>query len=247
MVQTSEQVELKGALFPRGIQTTVVTNQSFPYGAVGRVITHLPNGALGVCTAALVGPRHILTSSHCATWTNLNDDSPPSPIGFQPGYSDGELFPFSSVIYSYWDIKLQIGAPAPHDASVGGDYLIGVLDRRYDVTNDMFGVKEWDQLWINNIWWSMLGYPYDLTQSNRLVYRGVFAGSVNFQSQYGIRVKFDVITSVGDSGGPIYGWWSGRPSIVAVTSGAAAGSPGMIGHGGDSMVDMWNEALKDWT
>lgn len=65
----------------------------YPWGASGRLIS-----SASICTASLVGSRHISTARHCL-----------GPAGttyrFQPAYNKGEVFPGASVtqIYSLTD------------------------------------------------------------------------------------------------------------------------------------------------
>jgi V8-like Glu-specific endopeptidase len=79
-----------------------------------------------VCTATLVGSRHILASSHCAFWHNYEDDSGPDPMIFQPGYSMGYMYPDAQVIHVYWTTKVENRPWMLGDS--GGDWLVAVLD-----------------------------------------------------------------------------------------------------------------------
>src|SRR5271170_5686813 len=106
----------------------------YPYSTVGLLVTQTLEGRQHVCAATLVGRRHIISCSHCATWSNFRDDSPPAaPLLFYPRYNQEANVKVSNVIYTYWLRKLDGVRYYPDDYS--GDWLVGVLDRYMDTTN----------------------------------------------------------------------------------------------------------------
>lgn len=67
------------------------------------------NSPKTLCTAVLVGPRHILTASHCAVWGNLLDNNGPvEDLAFGPGYYEGDKCLYATVRVAGREMNHQI-------------------------------------------------------------------------------------------------------------------------------------------
>jgi V8-like Glu-specific endopeptidase len=64
------------------------TDRNFPYSPIGR----LENAAGGLCSATLVGPRHVATALHCIPEQG-------TAMTFRPAYAGGDTYPSSAVQY----------------------------------------------------------------------------------------------------------------------------------------------------
>jgi hypothetical protein len=234
-------------VYPRGsppMRYPVQNGTTFPNCAVGRLITPV-FGTLRLCTATLVGKRHILTASQCAVWANYEDDSQPgAPMLFEPGYYWGAPYPSSYVVYSFWVQK--VGPDSWENGDNGGDWLVGVLDREMESTNGKFGLQSYEEQWDGQNMWNMLGYPLTLSNGNEQTFQGPMAVISTEETQFGTKFELEGITYVGEVGGPIYGMFDEFPRIIGVNSGDdGPGSFSIIAHGGDAMVRLIDKAIEE--
>jgi V8-like Glu-specific endopeptidase len=235
-------------VYPRGSppppRYPVQNGTTYPHCAVGRLI--VPQfGKYTLCTATLVGKRHILTASQCAAWANYEDDSQPgSAMLFEPGYYWGERYPPSYVVYSFWVQKVSPDSWERGDN--GGDWLVGVLDRQMEITNGKFGLQSYEEQWNGQDLWNMLGYPIIVSNGNEQVFHGPMAVIDTEEAQYGTKFALEGVTYVGEVGAPIYGMFDGFPRIIGINSGNdVPGSFSIIAHGGDAMVRLINKAIEE--
>jgi hypothetical protein len=215
---------------------------------VGRVSSPLPGGgAYKICTATLVGKRHIVTASNCATWINYQDDSAPEPMIFQPGYNLGSRYPESNVIHSYW-IKKVSGHPWQQEMN-GGDFLVGVLDRNMEETNGFFGQIQYETRWNGLALWDMTSYPDDLnpTASQQFV-QGPMTVTQSFDAKYSEIYLLLGVLKGGDSGSPLSATYKNEYGLIGVVSGQASFSnPYVVSvNGGPSLFDSIAQAVKDY-
>lgn len=102
----------------------------YPYRAVGKLIMED-----GHCTASLVGPRHILTASHCF----LPDGSFEGAV-FVPYYERGEA-PYG------WARLVRVFGQLPRGAPAENDFAVGILDRRLGEQVGWVGFDAVDDAW----------------------------------------------------------------------------------------------------
>jgi hypothetical protein len=208
---------------------------------VGRVVNQL----YGACTATLVGRRHIITASHCAIWSNFQDESPPGPMIFQPGYNGGPIYPPATVRYGYWLAKFSGDAGWQMDQT-GGDWLVGILDRDMGSTNGVFGQQQYESKWNDQYLWNAIGYSNDFTQTAELpVIQSLMAVRGVRKVQYGEIYYVEGDGYSGDSGGPLYGTFAKFPALVGTICSATAYPVLITIHGGPAMFGLIAKAKAE--
>lgn len=185
---------------------------TYPWSTVGLVQTNRGTGS-----GVMIGPRHLLTVSHVIDWT--------APAGFAadwvrftPSFFDGNA-PFGEAYgaHIYWYLQED------GDGFISGnegdfDYAVVVLDRRMGETTGWMGARGYDDDWDSLDVWSHMGYPADLNSGQRPTWQGGFRVDGTDAAAQSILHQADVFP--GQSGGPVFGFWSGEvgPRAVAVQS-----------------------------
>jgi V8-like Glu-specific endopeptidase len=199
----------------------VYQDTSFPWRIVGRVW-----GAGGTGSGAVVGPRHVLTASHMIDW---HDDGGAGWVTFSPGYfnTNGPWGEYHATSILSWN-KAEGGLT---DLETAFDYVVLVMDRPVGDHVGYAGYRAYDDGWNGGAYWQHMGYPGDLTGTQRPAFVGsAVVSSTSDESVSGqdglVMGHFNDITG-GHSGGPVWGWWGSEPwpRVVGVQS-AEAGTPG---------------------
>jgi hypothetical protein len=172
----------------------------------------------------------------------MNDDSPPGPMYFQPGYN---LAITAKIKYSYWVQKVD---PISIEFDNGGDWLVGILDRDMEESNGVFGLQAFQQQWSGQDLWHMLGYPQDMDPDARQqVYQGPISVIDTTNAEHGEIYTVEGFTQPGDTGAAIFGNFPNNISkIIGVNSGGFVGYPfEIVAHGGQPMVDLVTKAIAE--
>jgi hypothetical protein len=235
-------------VYPRGPpppRKSVQNTKVFPSSGVGRLIS-AKFGGFEICTAVLVGRRHIVTASKCALWSNLNDDSPPGPMIFQPGYNNGQVYPVSSLIYAYWLRKVD-NSNIEEDG-LGGDLMVGVVDRDMQRTNGIFGQQLYNRQWNGRDLWSTLSYGDDVdSKFEQQIFQSPMAVTNTMISRYGEIYVLEGSFQAGDPGAPVYALFQTIPRIIGVTTGQFANTPfQMVAQGGLPLFGLIAKAIKEY-
>lgn len=200
----------------------IYQDTAFPWRTVGRVWT-----AGGVGSGCTIGRRLVLTASHVVDW---RDDGGVGWAKFSPGYynGNGPWGEFNATRVIYWNRALG----GLSDLETAFDYAIFVIDSPVGDHVGYAGYRSYDDDWNGGAFWQHMGYPGDLSGTQRPAFVGsATVSSTSDESLSGqdglVMGHFNDITP-GHSGGPVWGWWSGEPwpRVVGVQS-AQASTPAL--------------------
>jgi V8-like Glu-specific endopeptidase len=184
---------------------------SYPWGCLVRVTNQAGKQGSGV----LIGPRHVLTASHCVDWT--------------PGWAkvevlyDGRRAALAECYATYAYAETRVTGNQIGDSESDEDYAVLVLEQRLGDRFGWMGAKTYNSSWDDEpLPWKNLGYPGDFPYSGQTpIYQGDFRLN-ELGADYGSArlIRSDTFDNFpGQSGGPIFGFWSDGPFVVGVVSG----------------------------
>jgi V8-like Glu-specific endopeptidase len=228
------------------------TDSRFPFCTVGLVQSRKNQTHVGICTGTMVGPRHMLTASHCI---NFGSDNGLMPTSFAPSFDAGDapfgLFECEKVYFLVLTDKDGDGYVSDHEAAF--DYAVCVLDE-YPQTGHM-GSRVYDSAWNGKPLWNHIGYPedYDLdgeipnpifsqngtvldTQTHIVDTSSLFPGTGEIE---GYLLSTNIDADSGQSGGPVFAQWEGDDGGFYVIAVMSASSP-------PGLVFLINSALEDY-
>lgn len=219
----------------------IFQDTSYPWSAFGRCETNV-----GTFSGVMIGPRHLLTCNHGIDWS-ASQGFDAGWLTFTPAYFDGDA-PFGTTYatHTYYVKKGDSDFTLISDDEALYDYVVVVLKDRMGDNTGWLGAREYVSDWNGLAAWWHIGYPGDLTSSQRPTFqKRIEMSSVNpFIPEYQILWhKADIFP--GQSGGPMFGFWYGDvgPRAVAVESWYAKDMNGASGGGG--LVDLVIRARKE--
>jgi V8-like Glu-specific endopeptidase len=186
----------------------VFQDTTFPWHCAGKLYNS--QGFMG--SAALVWGNVIVTAGHMVPWGQSS-----WWMRFVPDYFDGQSLLGAGVQSYVSDVRgYNTGG---HVA--GYDWAVCKLYNRLGDTLGYYGFNGYSSSWENGNYWTVVGYPGDVAGGERPSWQGAISihdddgdsnGGQELESQ-----TADI--NHGDSGGPIFGWWSGDPRVIGVVSG----------------------------
>jgi len=214
---TGERLDQGGTIF--GTDDRFLFNdQSFPWRTTGLIRT-----AGGRCSGTTIGPRLVLTASHCVNW---DGDGGAGWITFTPGYFDGNE-PWGEIAATnviYW-----LQAPGTlNDQQTAFDYVVLVMEEDIGDVVGYPGYRTYDEAWNDGSFWQYTGYPGELAGGERPAFQGdcvissAQTQSLNSNSAL-VLGHFNEFTP-GQSGGAAWGWWDDEPWPRVVGVGSTIGS-----------------------
>jgi V8-like Glu-specific endopeptidase len=185
----------------------VYTDSSWPWGLVGKVFTS--GGWVG--SGALIGPRLVATAGHVVPW-----GSGSWWMRFVPAYYNGSSLHGAGV-------ESYVSDARGYDTSgsvTGYDWAVLRLYQPLGDWLGYFGYNGYSSSWEDHPYWTVLGYPGAVGSGQRPSYQnGVSTFDDDSDSNGGLELETKADMTPGNSGGPMFGWWSGDPRLVGVVSG----------------------------
>jgi hypothetical protein len=157
--------------------------------------------------------------------------------------------------YSYEQLSSVNG-----EYDIAEDYVVCVMDRRIGDELGWLGSKTYDDDWDGGAYWAHVGYPDDIGGGAQPVYEGGFSIKNSWSPGFfetGSRLDMETFASLtnGDSGGPVFGYWSDGLYVVGVVSAGGSLDPVVTdltirtanwAAGGSEMPDLVNQARGDY-
>lgn len=196
------------------------TSTASPHRSIGRleVLSLSSQGrptGLSICTATLIGPRHLATASHCLDTLK----NPNLKIRFQPGFDECE----DTTLLSTGGVFVQDIISTPWDVNGNGcakyvDLAVLILQSRLGDELGFLPISSTEDTDLNQPIFESLGYPTDFGDAKRLTRQtGVTVLSASFCGK-GNPMWTNADAGFGMSGGPLLRSVDGRVSVVGVLS-----------------------------
>jgi V8-like Glu-specific endopeptidase len=212
----------------------------YPWGCVCRVLP--ARGGFG--SGVLIGPRHVLTASHCIDWSSDGAGS------VEVHRSQGTWSAMSAITRVYYTTK--VGDPVTYSENDEDFAVIVTADRLGDRFGWM-GCRTYSSRWDMKRWWYNIGYPGDLpvrsTDTGRVPHwqrhHYLDEDELDYGSARSMRTDADMYK--GQSGGPMFAWWNEGGSFIpyAVAVVSSQTSRHNLCSGGSALTRLVNRARRE--
>lgn len=214
---------------------------TWPYSIVGRIFVWWdaanPNFTWWG-TASLIGVRSILTASHVVPWGSSNWKAL-----FVPAYYDG------ASIHGSWAASWVTNAHGYSSHAQGDDMAVMRLDVPLGNSLGWFGFRTYHPSWEDLSVWTLPGYPWDKDSGNRPWLHLNFPIIDDDNDGAGVELEYRADTEGGQSGAPVWAWFSGSADIVGTHSGGEdnPGEPRQnVAAGGNALTNLLHWARNNW-
>jgi V8-like Glu-specific endopeptidase len=219
----------------------------YPWTCVGKIYTwndfSNPNPQWSG-SGVLIGNRVVLTAGHVAPWGSGN-----WAMKFIPAYYDGAST-LGAGVYSYVSDYYGYNDPVS-----SWDMVVCRLYTPLGNSLGYFGAKTYNSTWQGGNYWTLAGYPGAVANANRPSRQMWWPILDDDRDGSSDELEFEADSTPGDSGGPIFGFWSGEawPSAVGTDSGGLKETflwwtieDTNVAAGGAAMVNLINWARTNW-
>ncbi len=191
-------------------QRQIFYPSGYPWRCTGKIYawTDPSAGPAWVGSGALVGPNVVLTASHVVPW-----GSSPWMMKFVPAFYDGNSI-YGGGYYSY--VQSYQGY---RNHGQGDDMAVLKLYTALGNAFGWFGTKTYNSSWEDGNYWTRVGWATDLATGNRPNRVMGFPIVDDDWDGAGLELEYKSDSNGGDSGGPVFSWWSDGPYIVGAHSG----------------------------
>jgi V8-like Glu-specific endopeptidase len=187
----------------------VYVPNGYPWRCIGKLLVWKNSSSITPSwsgTGTLVGENLVLTASHVCPWGFSS-----WMIQFIPAFYDGvSLVGVSSYVESYRGYK---------DHGQGDDMAVLKLYTPLGKTLGWFGSKTYNDSWEDGNYWTKCGYAGAVAMAQRPNWIRWFPIIDDDNDGAGVELEYHADASDGDSGGPVFGWWSGEPYVIGTHSG----------------------------
>ena len=177
----------------------------YPWGSICRVIT----GA-GAGSGVIVGPRHVLTASHVIDWNG-------NVGGTVEVHRSAGSVRASTFISKVWYYTKVTGTVSWWENDE--DYALLITHDRIGDLFGWMGTRTYNSAWDDEPFWWNIGYPAAVGGGIRPTYQ---RNKELDEPWYDLGPARSMSTNAditgGNSGGPMFGFWSDGPYVVSVVS-----------------------------
>jgi len=156
----------------------------------------------------LVGPRHILTASHCVAWST--NDAELIEVHRAGTFKLAQAFDVVALAYT------QIEGDSASSNVLDEDYAVLVTNERLGEMFGALGTREYDSGWDGDPFWAHMGYPANSLFPVFQVGQWLDEDAWDYGSGRAMTTSADLVS--GQSGSPVFGTWDDGPHVVAVMS-----------------------------
>jgi V8-like Glu-specific endopeptidase len=195
-------------------------------------------------SGVLIGGRVVLTAGHMAPWGSNN-----WAMQFIPAFYDGGSTlgtGVSSWVSDYWGYDTGNSVSA-------WDMVVLRLYTPLGNTYGYFGTKDYSSAWEGGNYWTLAGYPGAVAGGNRPSRQMWWPVLDDDSDGAAEEVEYEADATAGDSGGPVFGFWSGLPYAIATHSGGSKTTflwwtleDTNVGAGGGALNSLVAWARSNW-
>ncbi len=195
-------------------------------------------------SGVLIGDRVVLTCGHMAPWGSGN-----WAMQFIPAYYDGGSILGAGV--SSW-VSNYYGYNTGGQVSAW-DMLVCRLYTPLGQSYGYYGTKNYSSSWQGGNYWTLAGYPGAIANANRPSRQMWWPVLDDDSDGSAEEVEYEADSSAGNSGGPVFGFWSGAPYCIATHSGGSKTTflwwtleDTNVGAGGGALNALVSWARNNW-
>lgn len=178
----------------------------YPWGCACKVIDPT-RGRVG--SGVIIGPRHVLTASHCINWSDINVTVDVLRYGTAASATTSAI-----AVWRYTEITTDL---IPY-SQVDEDYAIIVTADRIGDWFGWFGCRTYHPRWDGQRMWHNIGYPSDFGGLVPTWQRNLSLDQDARDDGPARVMSTTADLARGSSGGPMFGFWGNGPFVVAVVS-----------------------------